>query len=118
MKFAISTVLLALLASASATVVTPRAGANGNRPVASGNCCIANTSLKQDACNSPGGAGRCVPGGGAGNCGGALNCVAQSDLGCDAAIIERGKSLCRAKVAGGFQDGTKVIKNLSQAKVN
>jgi hypothetical protein len=68
MKFAVSSILLALLASASASVVTPRAGANGNRPVASGNCCIANTSLKQDACNSPTGAGRCVPGGGGANC--------------------------------------------------
>jgi hypothetical protein len=47
-----------------------------------------------------------------------LSCVAQADLGCDNNIIERGKSLCRAKVAGGFQDGATVIQNLSQAKVN
>jgi hypothetical protein len=39
-------------------------------------------------------------------------------LGCDPAIIERGKQLCRAKVAGGFLDGAKVIKSLKEAKVN
>jgi hypothetical protein len=50
--------------------------------------------------------------------GGALNCVVQSDLECSNTIQERGKNLCRAKVAGGLQDGTKVIQNLSQAKLN
>jgi hypothetical protein len=49
---------------------------------------------------------------------GALNCVADSGLTCDAAIIERNHPLCRAKVAGGLQDGAKVITSLSQAKVN
>lgn len=50
--------------------------------------------------------------------GGRLSCVAQANLACDATIIERGKSLCRAKVAGGFQDGARVVKSLKQAKVN
>jgi hypothetical protein len=37
---------------------------NGNRPTPSGSCCVANTSLKQDACTATNGAaGRCVPGG-------------------------------------------------------
>jgi hypothetical protein len=37
---------------------------NGNRGTPSGNCCVANTNLKQDACNAANGqAGRCVPGG-------------------------------------------------------
>jgi hypothetical protein len=50
---------------------------------------------------------------------GALNCVAQADLECDAAIIERGKSVCRFKLANGkLQDGTKQITSLSQAKLN
>ena len=51
--------------------------------------------------------------------GGTLSCVAQTSLVCDAAIIERGKSLCRATTAnGGIIDGAKVITSLSQAKVN
>lgn len=50
--------------------------------------------------------------------GGSLSCVATANLECDAAIIERGKSLCRTKVAGGFIDGANVITSLSQAKVN
>ncbi|KAK1750887.1 hypothetical protein QBC47DRAFT_435376 [Echria macrotheca] len=89
---------------------------NQNRPVPSGQCCVAETNLKQDACNANGGAGRCVPGGN--NCGSALSCVAQSKLACDSGIIERGKSLCRAKAGNGFIDGNKVIQNLNQAKVN
>jgi hypothetical protein len=37
---------------------------NQNRPVPQGTCCVANTSLKQDACTASNGqAGRCVPGG-------------------------------------------------------
>jgi len=50
--------------------------------------------------------------------GSTLSCVAQADLACDAAIIERGKSLCRAKTNGGFIDGGSVITSLSQANVN
>jgi hypothetical protein len=51
--------------------------------------------------------------------GGALSCVAQSNLACDAGVIERGKSLCRAKAAGGgFFDGGNIIQSLSQAKLN
>ena len=113
------------------------------RPVATGSCCIANTSLKEDACTTAAGAaGRCVPGGN--NCktlpiryafqlpvsattdeeilvvgGSALSCIAQADLTCDASIVERGNSLCRANApGGGFIDGANIIKSLSQAKVN
>jgi hypothetical protein len=51
--------------------------------------------------------------------GGALSCVAQSNLECDANVIERGKSLCRAKApGGGLFDGANIIQSLSQAKVN
>jgi len=51
--------------------------------------------------------------------GSTLSCVAQANLACDNAIIERGKSLCRAKAGnGGFIDGANVIQSLSQAKVN
>lgn len=50
---------------------------------------------------------------------GALSCVAQSALVCDANIIERGKSLCRAKnAAGGIIDGVNVVQSLSQVKLN
>ena len=34
---------------------------NAGRPVATGSCCVANTSLKQDVCNVNGQSGRCVP---------------------------------------------------------
>lgn len=133
MQFSIVAVLLGLSAFAVANPMPQ----NGGRPVANGNCCVAATSLKQDACQSPNGAGRCVPGGSGTNCmsystqslyaflltvtlgNGALDCVAQSNLVCDAAIKERGNSLCRAKAAnGGIIDGTKIIQSLSQAKVN
>jgi len=115
---------------------------NGNRPAPSGTCCVANTNLKQDACTSASGqAGRCVPGGN--NCttaryygslgvfylltwikkkragGGALSCVEQSNLVCDANVVERGNTLCRAKApGGGLFDGANIIQNLSQATVN
>ncbi|KAH7342677.1 hypothetical protein BKA65DRAFT_595758 [Rhexocercosporidium sp. MPI-PUGE-AT-0058] len=112
MQFSITALVLALSALSTATVISERQRAS---PV--GACCIANTSIKQEACTTAGGAaGRCVPGGN--NCGGTLSCIATANLQCDAAVIERGKSLCRAKVAGGFQDGAKVITSLSQAKVN
>ncbi|KAK8058478.1 hypothetical protein PG994_008926 [Apiospora phragmitis] len=93
-------------------------GANGNRSTPSGQCCVAHTSLNQDACKAADGQqGRCVPGGN--NCGSTLSCVAQSNLGCTNSIQERGKNLCRAKVGNnGYQDGNRVISNLNQAKVN
>ncbi|KAF4345877.1 hypothetical protein FBEOM_168 [Fusarium beomiforme] len=128
MQFSLVTLLgLAAIASAGTVDVegirnAPRSAVlvgrqNGNRPVASGTCCIANTSLKQDACNAANGqAGRCVPGGN--NCGGRLSCVEQANLVCDNNVIERGKSLCRAKAANGLFDGGAIIQNLSQAKVN
>jgi hypothetical protein len=34
---------------------------NAGRPVPTGSCCVANTSLKQDVCNVNGQSGRCVP---------------------------------------------------------
>lgn len=41
---------------------------NANRPVPTGACCVANTSLRQDVCKDGSGAsGRCVPSGSA-NC--------------------------------------------------
>ncbi|KAI8631760.1 hypothetical protein F5Y19DRAFT_462981 [Xylariaceae sp. FL1651] len=130
MHFSFTTIVIGLAAVASASVldtegvrhaprdsVLSRAGGNAGRPTPSGACCVANTSLKQDACTATDGtAGRCVPGGN--NCGGALSCVAQANLACDSAIIERGKSLCRAKAGNGFIDGAKIITSLSQAKVN
>lgn len=40
---------------------------NANRPVPTGACCVANTSLRQDVCTDAAGAsGRCVPSGSAG----------------------------------------------------
>ncbi|KAF5538457.1 hypothetical protein FPHYL_12513 [Fusarium phyllophilum] len=132
MQFSITTIVLGLAAVASAGIVdtegvrnAPRSavlitrqnGQNGGRPVPSGECCVANTSLKQDACTASNGqAGRCVPGGN--NGGGRLSCVAQANLECDANVIERGKDLCRAKAANGLFDGGNIIQNLSQASVN
>ncbi|KAH6618328.1 hypothetical protein B0J18DRAFT_493223 [Chaetomium sp. MPI-SDFR-AT-0129] len=105
-----TTVLLGFVALATAQ--------NQNRPTPNGACCVANTSLKQDACTATNGqGGRCVPGGN--NCGGALSCIAQSSLTCDNNVIERGKSLCRANAPnGGLFDGAKIIQNLAQASVN
>jgi hypothetical protein len=66
MHFSLATIVLGLAAVASAlpqdsTVVARQ---NANRPVPSGNCCVANTNLKQDACTAANGqTGRCVPGG-------------------------------------------------------
>lgn len=139
MKFSLATLVLGLTAFASALPQdsTLVARQNQNRPVPSGNCCVAATNLKQDACTAANGqAGRCVPGGN--NCesiysvhmvgrgadktrigGGSLSCVAQSSLTCDNNVIERGKSLCRAKAAGGgLFDGANIIQSLAQAKVN
>jgi hypothetical protein len=149
----VTSVLFSLAAVASAAVVdtegihnAPRDAVligrqNQQRPVPNGNCCVANTSLKQDTCTSASGAtGRCVPGGN--NCkstvgdvihsvypmvanmlatigGGALSCVQQSNLQCDNNVVERGNTLCRAKApGGGLFDGARIIQNLSQAKVN
>lgn len=69
---------------------------NAGRPTPSGQCCVANTSLKQDTCTATNGQqGRCVPGGGP--CGSTLSCVAQANLVCTNSIQERGKNLCRGK---------------------
>ncbi|KAH7025833.1 uncharacterized protein B0I36DRAFT_386223 [Microdochium trichocladiopsis] len=128
MKFSLATIVLGLAAFSSAAILDTEgirnaerdavivSRQNAGRPVPNGTCCVANTSLKQDACNVNGAAGRCVPGGQA--CGSRLSCVAQANLACDNNVIERGKSLCRAKVGNGFQDGARVIQNLNQAKVN
>lgn len=72
MYFSVSTVFAALMAVASAaTVGTPvdrrstvdlgARGVNANRPVPTGACCVANTSLKEDVCSVNGQSGRCVP---------------------------------------------------------
>ncbi|KAF2631352.1 hypothetical protein BU25DRAFT_384556 [Macroventuria anomochaeta] len=67
---------------------------NAGRPVATGSCCVANTSLKQDVCNINGQSGRCVPSA-ANNCGGQLTCIEDNRLQCDANTLERGRPLCR-----------------------
>lgn len=119
MQLSLATVILGLAAFAAAlpqdsNVLAARQ--NQNRPVPNGNCCVANTSLKQDTCKAANGQnGRCVPGGN--NCGSALSCVAQSNLVCDNNIIERGKSLCRAKAANGLFDGANIVQSLAQVKV-
>ena len=66
MQLSLATVILGLAAFAAAlpqdsTIVARQ---NQNRPVPSGNCCVAETNLKQDSCKAANGqAGRCVPGG-------------------------------------------------------
>ena len=118
MQLSLTTVIFGLAAFAAAMpgeVLMARQ--NGGRPVPSGTCCVANTSLKQDACQANGGAGRCVPGGNA--CGSRLSCVAQANLVCDANVQERSNTLCRAKApGGGLFDGGNIIQSLAQAKVN
>ncbi|KAI6381331.1 hypothetical protein MCOR25_001263 [Pyricularia grisea] len=108
MKFSIASTFVTLLAVASAaTVETPeqsldrravllmeRQGANANRPVPEGSCCVANTSLKQDVCRVNGQSGRCVPSGSA-NCGERLTCIQDSALTCDPNRQERGRPFCR-----------------------
>jgi hypothetical protein len=66
MQLSLATIVLGLAAFAAALPQdsTLAARQNQNRPVASGNCCVAEKSLKQDACKAANGqAGRCVPGG-------------------------------------------------------
>ncbi|KAF2001525.1 hypothetical protein P154DRAFT_619214 [Amniculicola lignicola CBS 123094] len=89
MKFTIS----AILALATLTLAAPRPQ-NDNRPVPTGACCVANTSLKQDVCNVNGQTGRCVPSA-ANGCGAQLTCIEDSRLTCDANTLERGRPLCR-----------------------
>ncbi|KAK4151573.1 hypothetical protein C8A00DRAFT_17037 [Chaetomidium leptoderma] len=119
MQFSLTAIVLGLAAVACAlpadTALVGRQ--NANRPVPSGTCCVANTSLKQDACKAANGqAGRCVPGGN--NCGSRLSCIAQSSLTCDNNRVERGKSLCRANFpGGGLFDGAKVVQNLNQVTI-
>ncbi|CAI9628455.1 hypothetical protein GT037_002123 [Alternaria burnsii] len=90
MKFTISAVVLALSAFAAAM---PQ-GANANRPVPEGACCVANTSLKQDVCTVNGVSGRCVPDS-INNCGAQLTCIEDNRLNCDPNTLERGRPLCR-----------------------
>ncbi|KAF9880480.1 hypothetical protein CkaCkLH20_02434 [Colletotrichum karsti] len=130
MQFSITAVLLSLAAVSSAAIADVEGVRNversslvlearQNKPKATGNCCIPNTSLKQDACtDAAGAAGKCVPGGPAA-CGGALNCVATTSLSCDNNVKERSGVLCRFKLPNGkLQDGVNQISNLGQAKVN
>jgi hypothetical protein len=69
MQFSITAVLFGLVAI-SAAAITDVEGVYSvarseieTRQAANGNCCIANKSLKQDACTVNGAAGKCVPGG-------------------------------------------------------
>ncbi|KAE8863789.1 hypothetical protein PTNB73_06996 [Pyrenophora teres f. teres] len=124
MQFSITAVLFGLVAISSAAITdvegvrnTPRSELE-NRQAANGACCIANQSLKQDACTVNGAAGKCVPGGPA-QCNGALNCVANDQLVCDNDVPERSGVLCRFQAANGkIQDGAAQIDSLAQAKVN
>ncbi|KAK7186894.1 hypothetical protein DPSP01_007082 [Paraphaeosphaeria sporulosa] len=116
MQFSITALLFGLVAISSAASVG--VSSIDARQAANGACCIANKSLKQDACTVNGAAGKCVPGGPA-QCGGALNCVANNQLTCDNAVPERSGVLCRFQLPNGkIQDGAKQITSLSQAKVN
>lgn len=64
MHMSLTTVLFGLVAIAAAMPGEPlMARQNQGRPVPQGTCCVANTNLKQDACQAQGGAGKCVPGG-------------------------------------------------------
>ncbi|KAK6849375.1 hypothetical protein PG995_013208 [Apiospora arundinis] len=103
MQFIFTTVIVALAGFASATTLMEdqaanlaRRQSNANRPVPSGSCCVANTSLKQDFCNVNGQQGKCVPSGSA-NCGDRLTCVATKNLVCDPNRTERGREFCREK---------------------
>ncbi|KAH9883470.1 hypothetical protein F4778DRAFT_659499 [Xylariomycetidae sp. FL2044] len=111
MYFSLATIL-SFAAAASAASLMHRQ----NTPT--GQCCIANTSLKQDACTTENGeTGRCVPGGN--NCGGTLSCIANADLTCDNNVQERGNTLCRANApGGGLFDGANIINSLDDATVN
>ncbi|KAK8110202.1 uncharacterized protein PG998_006659 [Apiospora kogelbergensis] len=93
MQFSLTTVIVALAGFASATTLMEdqaanlaRRQSNANRPVPSGACCVANTSLKQDFCNVNGQQG-----------GDRLTCVAQQNLVCDPNRTERGREFCREK---------------------
>ncbi|KAF2274518.1 uncharacterized protein EI97DRAFT_422154 [Westerdykella ornata] len=88
MRFALAIFSLATLALAAPS---PQ---NANRPVPTGNCCVANTSLKQDVCFVNGQSGRCVPSASRG-CGGQLTCIEDSRLTCNQNQLERGRPLCR-----------------------
>jgi len=124
MKFSVlTTFTLVALASAIAIeeygtpvvrreVLLERQGANENRPVPTGACCVAATSLKEDVCFNNGQSGRCVPDS-VNNCGlepvklrllrvltmniggTTLTCIEDSRLTCDAAVLERGRPTCR-----------------------
>ncbi|KAJ0334516.1 hypothetical protein COL5a_000575 [Colletotrichum fioriniae] len=99
MKFTLQTALFALtmaIGASAAAVEDPtsaaarrdvllmeRQGANANRPVPNGACCVANTSLKQDVCNVNGGS--------------SLTCIEDSRLDCDPNTLERGRPLCRRR---------------------
>lgn len=73
MKFTLISVVAVLAGFAAAqdadasTGQIARRQSNAGRPVPSGSCCVANTSLKQDFCQVNGQQGKCVPSGSA-NC--------------------------------------------------
>ncbi|KAM3070023.1 hypothetical protein ACMFMG_003944 [Clarireedia jacksonii] len=110
MQFSNTIAFFALMAFSTAAIIeTPvqgairrdvllqeRAGANANRPVASGNCCVPNTSLKEDVCTTATGkAGLCLPLGASFNCNGALNCIDKSTVKCNPNVLENGRPTCR-----------------------
>ncbi|TQN73444.1 hypothetical protein CSHISOI_02022 [Colletotrichum shisoi] len=78
------------------TLLMERQGANENRPVPDGACCIANTSQKQDVCNVNGQTGRCVPDN-VNNCNEKLTCIEDSRLDCDPNTLENGRPRCRRR---------------------
>ncbi|KAE9368801.1 hypothetical protein N431DRAFT_486264 [Stipitochalara longipes BDJ] len=108
MKFSLPTAFFTLISVASAIAIEEpgasivrrdvllleRQGANANRPVPTGACCVAATSLKEDVCFNNGQSGRCVPAS-VNNCGTTLTCIEDSRLTCNAAVLERGRPTCR-----------------------
>ncbi|TLD19700.1 hypothetical protein PspLS_09681 [Pyricularia sp. CBS 133598] len=117
MQFSFATVIFGLAALAAAGPAAPATELSARATRATGTCCLANKSIKQEICTTETGeAGKCVPGGNA--CNSALSCVANNRLACDANIKERNGNLCRTKVRGGFQDGARVVPSLDLSKVN
>ncbi|KAH8894453.1 hypothetical protein GQ53DRAFT_683090 [Thozetella sp. PMI_491] len=88
-------VLLSLAATAVAVGPASTPANNANRPIPTGACCVANTSLRQDVCKVNGATGRCVPANSAG-CGAQLTCVADTKLSCDPTQQDRGREKCVA----------------------
>lgn len=66
MQFSFATVIFGLAALAAASPAAPGSEIFSRQNKATGTCCFANQSLKQELCTSATGeAGKCVPGGNA-----------------------------------------------------